>query len=191
LRQAKNLSKFPVGRRILVIGGGMTAIDIATQTKLLGAEEVTIAYRRGEADMSASLHEQDLARTHGVVIRHWLRPKRLIGKKGKLAAVELAHTTMRNGKLVDTRETVVVPCDQLFRAIGQKLVETDLGEGRAKPKIVDGRIKVDRERRTSVKGVWAGGDCTHGGDDLTVVAVEDGKQAALSIHRFLSAQRNG
>ena len=70
----------------------------------------------------------------------------------------------------------------MFKAIGQKLDDVDEFPALA---LQDGRIKVDGERRTSLAGVWAGGDCITGGDDLTVVAVEDGKQAALSIDRAL------
>ena len=64
----------PVGRRVVVIGGGMTAIDVAVQAKLLGAELVTIVYRRGQEQMKASGYEQELAQTHGVLIRTWARP---------------------------------------------------------------------------------------------------------------------
>ena len=67
LRQAKDLSALPVGRRVLVIGGGMTAIDIAVQSKKLGAETVTMVYRRGPEQMKASLYERELAQTSGVV----------------------------------------------------------------------------------------------------------------------------
>jgi dihydropyrimidine dehydrogenase (NAD+) subunit PreT len=78
LRQASKISRqLPSRPRVVVIGGGMTAIDAAVQAKLLGAEEVTIAYRRGQEHMNASLYEQELAQTNGVVIRHWLMPKAL------------------------------------------------------------------------------------------------------------------
>ena len=80
LRQAEDLSALPVGRRIVVIGGGMTAIDAAVQSKLLGAEQVTICYRRGQEHMNASEYEQDLATANGVVIRHWLQPKRVLSR---------------------------------------------------------------------------------------------------------------
>ncbi len=76
LRQSKDLAKLPVGRKVLVIGGGMTAIDVAVQSKLLGAEEVTILYRRGPEHMKASPFEQDLAQTRGVKIKHWVAPGR-------------------------------------------------------------------------------------------------------------------
>ncbi len=75
LRQASDLGALPVGRRVVVIGGGMTAIDAAVQSKLLGAEEVTICYRRGQEHMNASEFEQDLAAANGVIIRHWLQPE--------------------------------------------------------------------------------------------------------------------
>ncbi len=74
LRQADDKSAVPVGRKVVVIGGGMTAVDCAVQAKLLGAEEVTIAYRRGQEHMNASRYEQDLAASRGVRIRHWAMP---------------------------------------------------------------------------------------------------------------------
>jgi dihydropyrimidine dehydrogenase (NAD+) subunit PreT len=179
LRQAADLAALPVGRRIVVIGGGMTAIDIASQTKRLGSEEVTIVYRRGPEQMSASAYEQEVAQTDGVLLRHWLRPKRLLAEGGRLAGVELEYT---DGRL----ETLTLACDQLFKAIGQAFLPADLDGGREVVELEGGRIRVDAERRTSIPGVWAGGDCVAGGKDLTVVAVEDGKRAALSIDRWLA-----
>jgi dihydropyrimidine dehydrogenase (NAD+) subunit PreT len=185
LRQVDDLATLPVGRRIVVIGGGMTAIDIATQTKKLGAEEVTIAYRRGQAQMSASPYEQDVAQTAGVTIRHWLRPVAVGTEKGALASVTLAYTKLEGGKLVDTGETVTLPCDQLFAAIGQVFVAGDIADAGGEIAMEAGRIRIDGQRRTSWAGVWAGGDCAAGGQDLTVAAVEDGKQAAISIDKAL------
>ena len=189
LRQAKDKSKLQVGRRIVVIGGGMTAIDIAAQTKKLGAEEVTIVYRRGREQMAASTHEQDLAQTNGVKIRHWLKPLKILKKDGKLAGVELEYTKLEKGRLVGTGETAKLACDQLFAAIGQVFTAADIKDAGGEIAIEAGRIKVDAERRTSWAGVWAGGDCTAGGQDLTVAAVEDGKQAALSMDRALTGAR--
>jgi glutamate synthase (NADPH/NADH) small chain len=188
LRQAKDLSTIPIGRRIVVIGGGMTAIDIATQTKKLGAEEVTIAYRRGKEQMSASDYEQDVAQTAGVTIRHWLRPVLVGADEGQLTSVTLAYTALKDGRLIDTGETVTLPCDQLFAAIGQIFVADDIADAGSEIALEAGCIKVDGERRTSWPGIWAGGDCAAGGQDLTVVAVEDGKQAALSIDRALMGE---
>jgi dihydropyrimidine dehydrogenase (NAD+) subunit PreT len=184
LRQSRDLSKLPVGRRIVVIGGGMTAIDIASQTKRLGAEDVTIVYRRGPRQMNASNYEQELAKTDGVLIRHWMQPKKLLAKAGQLIGIELEYTREKNGKLVGTGESLKLPCDQLFKAIGQTLDAEDIASAQEYIELEKGRIKVDGERRTSVANVWAGGDCVAGGRDLTVAAVEDGKIAALAIDRY-------
>lgn len=185
LRQSKNLANLEIGRRIVVIGGGMTAIDVASQTKRLGAEDVTIIYRRGPSQMNASNYEQELAQTDGVLIRHWMRPKKLLAKAGKLVGVRLEYTREKNGRLEGTGEVLDLPCDQLFKAIGQILVAQDLGDGIA---LSGGRIKVDETRKTSLPNVWAGGDCVSGGKDLTVAAVEDGKQAAIAIDKYLMAE---
>jgi len=190
LRQAKNKAKLPVGRNVIVIGGGMTAIDAATQAKLLGAETVTIVYRRGREAMAASAYEQDVAQTRGVLIRHNLSPVKLKhegkGKDRSIAGVKFEYTETKGGKLKGIGETVTLACDQVLVAIGQTLVERDLGK--AGLQLEKGRIRVDDEKRTSLPGVWAGGDCVAGGQDLTVTAVEDGKRAAASINAFLAAQ---
>jgi dihydropyrimidine dehydrogenase (NAD+) subunit PreT len=187
LRQAKDLSALPVGRRIVVIGGGMTAIDIACQTRRLGAEEVTIVYRRGEEQMSASHKEQDWAQINGVLIRHWARPLRIIPESGAVGAVEFEYTrASADGRLSGTGEHFTLAADMVFKAIGQALVPDPLvAGGKQVLDLRDGRIAVDEERQTSLAGVWAGGDCVAGGQDLTVAAVEDGKQAALSIDAWL------
>ena len=186
LRQSDDLSTLPVGRNIVVIGGGMTAVDVAVQTKLLGADQVTIAYRRGVAQMGASEYEQELAQTHGVVIRLFLQPSKLeLDSAGAISGIELEQTSLSNGNLQGTGETITLAADMVFKAIGQKFDASPLtGSGLAMEK---NRIKVDEERCTSRTGVWAGGDCIAGGEDLTVAAVEDGKQAAESINRALKA----
>src|SRR3569833_1967418 len=182
LRQASDLSALPVGRRVVVIGGCMTAVDAAVQSKLLGAEEVTMVYRRGREQMSASGFEQDLAAAKGVNIRHWLAPRRVLTDGGKVSGIELGYMRMDGDRLVATGETLTIACDQVFKAIGQMLA-TD-GEGVT---LAGGKIEVDAEGRTSMPKVWAGGDCATGGDDLTVTAVAEGRDAAESINRWLTA----
>ncbi len=185
LRQAADLSALAVGRRVVVIGGGMTAIDAGVQSKLLGAEEVTICYRRGKEHMNASEFEQDLASAKGVAIRHWLQPKRVVSENGKVSALELEYTAMKGGKLVGTGETIRLAADQVFKAIGQTFEPAVLNGSGASIAMQNGRIAVDDEGRTSLAKVWAGGDCILGGDDLTVSAVAQGRDAAESIHRAL------
>ncbi|AYD01911.1 NAD(P)-dependent oxidoreductase [Neorhizobium sp. NCHU2750] len=187
LRQAQDKASIPIGRRVVVIGGGMTAIDAAIQAKLLGAEEVTICYRRGKENMNASPYEQDLAASRGVIIRHWLAPKSVIGKDGpggaRVAGIEVEYTTVKDGRLTGTGETGVIAADQIFKAIGQTFAASGLGA----LQFDGGRIAVDAEGHTSIERVWAGGDCIGRGEDLTVSAVAQGRDAAESINRMLAA----
>jgi len=178
LRQTSDLSTIPIGRNVVVIGGGMTAIDAAVQSKLLGAEQVTIVYRRGREAMSASRYEQDLAAKHGVKLMFNVQPKRLHGN-GAVAMLELEYTADKNGNLETTGENLHLSADQVFTAIGQTL-KTNAGltlKGR--------KIAVNNAGRTSRAGVWAGGDCASSGDDLTVTAVAEGRDAAMDIHKTL------
>lgn len=178
VRQSPDLSTIPVGRNVVVIGGGMTAIDAAVQSKLLGAEYVTVAYRRGREAMGASRYEQDLAASYGVKLLFNVQPQAIHGN-GAATEIELEYTQVVDGNVSGTGETLRIAADQVFRAIGQTLT-SDGGLA------LDGRkIAVTGAGRTSRDGVWAGGDCTSGGDDLTVTAVADGRDAAMDIHASL------
>ncbi len=180
LRQAANPGCIPVGRDVVVIGGGMTAVDAAVQSRLLGARTVSIVYRRGRDRMNASGFEQDLALRRGVRIITNARAVRVSAVDGRVREVEFVRTREQGGNLVDTGEMFRLPVDQLFRAIGQRF---DLLAGGLE--IAGGRIRACENGRTSLEGVWAGGDCTGGGEDLTVTAVAEGRDAAEDIHRFL------
>jgi len=185
LRQAEDLASLPVGRNVVVVGGGMTAIDIAVQSKLLGAEQVTIVYRRGKAAMGASRYEQELAQVKGVKILHNAMPVAIESYGGVLSGVRFEYTRQsERGALEGTGEVFTLPADVAFKAIGQV---SALDPDRLELDCVKGRIVVDEGGKTSLEGVWAGGDCVHGNRGLTVAAVEDGKVAARSIDRALSA----
>jgi dihydropyrimidine dehydrogenase (NAD+) subunit PreT len=180
----EDLSQLPVGRRVVVIGGGNTAIDIAVQIKKLGAEYVTLAYRRGSEDMSATDFEQEIAQTNGVLIKTWASPQKLLADDNGITGINFEYTKKdEKGRLVGTGEFFEIEADQVFKAIGQHYDQSVL-EFDDHPSIENGRIRVDKNRRTSLPGVWAGGDCV-AGQDLTVVAVEDGKLAAESINKEL------
>lgn len=181
LRQTDDLSSLPVGRNVVVIGGGMTAVDAAVQSRLLGAENVSIVYRRGRERMSASVYEQDLAAQNGVRIIHNAQPARVIGT-GAAQEVEFEYTAEGPDGLAGTGETFRLPADQVLKAIGQTL------QGAPEALALDGgKIAVTGAGRTSLDGVWAGGDCATGGDDLTVTAVAEGRDAAEDIHATLVA----
>jgi glutamate synthase (NADPH/NADH) small chain len=176
LRQARDVSVLPIGRRVVVIGGGMTAVDAAVQSRLLGAEEVHMVYRRGPEAMSASLAEREWAQTNGVTIHHWLAPAEIIGGNGQVQAVRFTRAGGGEQR---------IEADMVFKAIGQKL---DGGVLAAAGLALDGgRVVADADGRTGVPRLFAGGDCRAGGRDLTVEAVEDGKRAAAAIHTALSA----
>ena len=175
LRQASDVASLPVGRDVVVIGGGMTAVDAAVQAKLLGALNVTLAYRRGRDRMNASRFEQDLAASKGVRIMTHVVPRAVHGN-GSVREIEFEYV---NADMTGTGETVRLPADQVLRAIGQTL------EGDGMPALERGKIAVTGAGRTSVDGVWAGGDCAMGGDDLTVTAVAEGRDAAMEIHETL------
>jgi dihydropyrimidine dehydrogenase (NAD+) subunit PreT len=164
LRQETDKSRVKIGRRVVVIGGGNTAIDAAVQAKLLGSEQVTILYRRGRDDMSATVGEQDWAKRNDVNIQYWAAPLRIEAAGGGLRVVT------EGGRFV---------ADMVLKAVGQKFVGGDVV-------LEDGRIRIGTDYQTSIPGVFAGGDCV-AGMDLTVQAVQDGKMAARAIHAYLSA----
>lgn len=188
LRQTEDLATLPIGRQMVVIGGGMTAVDAAVQSRLLGAENVHMVYRRGPEAMSASKAEQEWAQTNGVTIHHWLAPVEVLPNGLEVASVggvRFAKQTMRNGQLVATGDTLVLEADMVLKAIGQKLGSSLLSE--AGFKLQDGRLATDDNGLTSQPGIWAGGDCRAGGLDLTVEAVQHGKLSAQAIHAQLMA----
>jgi len=180
----EDLTDLPVGRRVVVIGGGNTAIDIAVQIRKLGAENVTLVYRRGFDEMGATVHEQEIAQTNGVLILTRARPQQLLSGDEGISGVTFEYTqTGPDGRLAGTGRFFMLEADQVFKAIGQRFNDELLHPGEL-PEIENGRIRVDEERRTSLQGVWAGGDCI-AGTDLTVVAVQDGKLAAESINQIM------
>ena len=185
LRQTEDKSTLPVGRRVVVIGGGMTAVDAAVQSKLLGAEEVHMVYRRGPESLSASKAEQEWAQTNGVTIHHWLAPVEVLGDSGHVNAITFARQALVDGKLQATGQTETFAADTVLKAIGQKLGNPVLAE--AGLTLSGGKIATDAVGATNLQGVWAGGDCRAGGLDLTVEAVDHGKQSALAIHAAISA----
>lgn len=175
VRQANDLSTVPVGRRVIVIGGGNTAVDAAVQSRKLGAMSVTMVYRRGVESMSATWAEREFAQKQGVTLITQAKPVRLIGSDGSVTGVEFERAANGRGT-----ERFTVEADTVLKAIGQTLVPVGLDHELLT--LDQSRIAVDADLRTSLDNVWAGGDCAaSGGVDLTVQAVQDGKLAAASI----------
>jgi glutamate synthase (NADPH/NADH) small chain len=182
LRQTPGEAEAAAVGHVVVIGGGNTAIDAATQARMLGAETVTIAYRRGPEHMGATKVEQDWAQTHGVTIRHWLAPISI-----REGSITMAKTELHGDRLITTSERVRLPADLVLKAVGQSFTDGPLSFATEEPTFVRGRIVIDDGYQTSLPGVFAGGDCVGPGQDLTVQAVAHGRDAAQAIDRFLSA----
>ena len=187
LRQSDDLTQLPLAERCIVLGAGNTAIDMAVQMARLGAREVNLVYRRGQEDMGATGHEQDIAKANQVRLMTWAQPDEvLLDDQGQVRGMRFARTRLADGRLVKTDETFELAADAVFKAIGQTFDEATLSDPLAHSLQRTGdRITVDEHLRTSIPGVYAGGDCTSLGQDLTVQAVQHGKLAAQAIHAQL------
>jgi len=185
LRQSSNFSRIAVARRVVVVGGGMTAVDAAVQCRKLGAEDVSIVYRRGAEAMGASGQEQSWAKENGVRILHWAAPMSLVTEGGAVRGIEFACTALKEGRLVQTGDSFTLEADWVLSAIGQSFVASALEDSGLA--LEGGRIKADANGRSSMPKVWAGGDARFGGLDLTVEAVQHGKLAAADIDAQLKA----
>ena len=190
LRQAAELSALPVPKRAIVIGAGNTAIDMAVQIKRLGAEDVTLVYRRGFESMTATHHEQDIAKANYVRMRTWAAPLEvLLDESGKVRGMRFEETRLDNGRLVGTGAFIEIAADAVFKAIGQSIEPAGLSDPMAQQLERKGdKINVDTHFRTAVAGVYAGGDCVAPGQDLTVQAVQHGKLAAHAIHNDIQTK---
>ncbi|WGS47426.1 NAD(P)-dependent oxidoreductase (plasmid) [Burkholderia sp. JSH-S8] len=176
VRQADAFEHVPVGRRVVVIGGGNTAVDAAVQSRKLGAASVTMVYRRGVDAMSATWAEREFAQKNGVTLVTHAKPVRLLGRDGQVSGVEFEGAA---------GDRFTLDADMVLKAIGQVLVPAGIAHELL---TLDGsRIAVDANGQTTLPDVWAGGDCAvTGGVDLTVQAVQDGKVAAASIDAALA-----
>jgi len=190
LRQAPDLAALPVPRRAIVIGAGNTAIDMAVQIKRLGADDVTLVYRRGFDAMSATGHEIDIAKANFVRIRTWAAPLDvLVDDTGAVMGMRFEETRMDGTRLAGTGAYIDIAADAVFKAIGQSMEPVSLCDDVAMALAGAGdKIAVDDHFRTRVAGIYAGGDCVAPGQDLTVQAVQHGKLAAHAIHNDIQSK---
>ena len=188
----ERLQELPVGRQVAVIGAGNTAIDAATIAKRLGAERVTMVYRRGEDQMTAYDFEYSFIKLEGVEFRFLSQPVRILGKNGRVTGLECLRVELGppgpDGRALPepvAGSEFVIPCDQVIKAIGQeKRFDLYAHFGLEQER---GYLKVDEHLRTTNPKIFAGGDCIRAtGDAMTVTATQDGKIAAQSIHARLS-----
>jgi dihydropyrimidine dehydrogenase (NAD+) subunit PreT len=184
-----------VGKRVVVIGGGNTSIDCVTQARALGAEEVTLVYRRSADEMPAYAHEVQLAREYGCRFVYQAAPLKIAGK-AHVEAIELQKMRLGAPDSSGRRkpepipgEVLTLPCDMVIAATGQEK-HLALLEGLPSVKLDRGRVVVDeRTMQTSNPRYFAGGDCVSGGQEV-VNGVAEGKRAAYGIAAFLESRQS-
>ena len=183
-------SQLRVGRNVVVIGAGNTAIDCATIARRLGAERVTMVYRRSEHEMTAYAHEYDFVKREGVHVWFLAQPVKVHHENGVVRGLECVRISLgepdssgRPAPKPIAGSSVLLPADQIVKAIGQNRPSLASRLGLETEK---GFIRVNDEFETSSPGIFAGGDCIRAmGSASTVMAVQDGKLAARSIHQRL------
>lgn len=187
--RSKGFSTVPVGDKVAVIGMGMTAIDAATQAKRLGAKEVTMVYRRTEAEKPCTDVELDIAKLDGCNIIWLAAPQKIKGTGGKVK--QLVCSKMKLGEPdasgrrspVDTGETFTLEVDMVIKAAGQVPFEKLVKKLKLENK--NGKILINENCSTNIKGVFAGGDAVNGGKEV-VDAAQAGKDGAKAILKFLA-----
>ena len=180
-----------VGRRVAVIGAGNTAIDCATIARRLGAERVTMIYRRSAEEMTAYAHEFEFVKNEGVEFRFLTQPVRVIVEDGRVRRLACIRMELgppdgdgrRVPRPAGTAE-FTIDADQVVKAVGQEKPPLAQKLGLA---TVRGYVQVSADFETNLPGVFAGGDCIRAKNAAsTVMAVQDGKLAAEAIHRRLA-----
>jgi dihydropyrimidine dehydrogenase (NAD+) subunit PreT len=195
--EASKIADVPpaIGRRVVVVGAGNTAIDCATIAKRLGAEQVTIVYRRSGKEMTAYPHEVEFALSEGIEFRFLSQPVETILEKGNVAGLRCMAMQLGEPDASGRRTSTAVPggefvisTDQVVKAIGQQKLAIAAMLGL---KTQAGYIAVDDSFETSTPGIFAIGDCIrHRGEASTVMAVQDGKMAAEALHARLALSEN-
>ena len=182
-------NKVPVGSKVAVIGMGMTAIDAATQAKRLGAEEVTILYRRTQEEMPSTEVELNIAKLDGCKIIWLASPLEVIGFEGKVIGLKSAVMKLgepdESGRRTPepTGEEFIIEVDMVIKAAGQMPFEVLVSKnGFAN---TNGKIAVNNNSTTNLKGIFAGGDCVNGGKEV-VDAVQAGKDGAKRILQYIA-----
>ncbi|MCH7812758.1 MAG: NAD(P)-dependent oxidoreductase [Planctomycetes bacterium] len=189
----KPLTECQVGRNVVVIGAGNTAVDVATAAARLGAGRVTMAYRRGPEAMPAFAYEYELAKSDGIEFEWLAAPVRILGQGGRVSGIEFVRTELadagdRAAKVSPVPGSeFVLPADMVVMALGQQKLDAFTG-GIEGLKLDRGRIAVEpATMQTSVPKLFAGGDCVNGGAEI-VDAVQHGKLAAAAIDALLSSE---
>ena len=180
--KTRDWKSVPLGKNVVVIGAGNTAIDAVTQAKRLGAEKVTMVYRRTEKDAPAYDYEMELARKDGIGFVWQAAPIGILpDDSGERVG------SLRCEKTDGSLELFEIKCDQVIKAVGQQKMRsffTDVANVDIDDK---GRVVVNAQMQTSNPKIFAGGDCANGGAEA-VDAAQMGKLAAQGIHQVLTGE---
>ncbi|MBK9636016.1 MAG: NAD(P)-dependent oxidoreductase [Bacteroidetes bacterium] len=186
--RTQNHNSIKIGDKVAVIGMGMTAIDAATQSKRLGAEEVIMIYRRTENEKPCTQVELDIAKLDGCSFIWLASPKEIRGENGKVKSIvcnkmELGEPDASGRKSpIETGETFEIEVDMVIKATGQIPYLDIINQSEVKNN--KGKILIDKSNSTNLKGVFAGGDAVNGGKEV-VDAVQAGKDGAKAILEYL------
>jgi len=189
--RTKGYPSIPVGDKVAVIGMGMTAIDAATQAKRLGAKEVTLVYRRTQAEMPCTETELNIAKLDGCKVTWLATPKEVIGTNGKVtelvcSLIELGEPDASGRRSpVETDETITLSVDMVIKAAGQTPFMNLVSSNHLSNS--GGKVAINNSE-TNIAGVFAGGDCVNGGKEV-VDAVQAGKDGAVAILSFFTQRR--
>jgi len=193
LREYNIRGSAPIGRTVVVVGGGNAAIDTARSAIRLGAQAVTVLYRRTREEMPAYAEEIEEAEHEGVVIKTLTAPVEIVARNGRVAGIKCQTMTLgefdRSGRRRPTaaaEEPFVIPADQAITAIGQSLEPAAILDGTALTLTPAGFIAVDPlTGRTSLDWLYSGGDAALGPSSV-VEAVAGGERAAVAIDAQLT-----
>lgn len=181
--KTRDWKSVPLGKNVVVIGAGNTAIDAVTQAKRLGAEKVVMVYRRTEKDASAYDYEMELARKDGVEFVWQAAPV------GILSDEDSKHVNgLRCEKTDGSLELFEIKCDMVIKAVGQQKKRAFFSDVAGVDVDEKGRVVVNDQMRTSKPKIFSGGDCANGGKEA-VDASQMGKLAAMAIHETLSGEK--
>jgi formate dehydrogenase major subunit len=183
-----------MGRRVAIIGGGNTAIDAARTALRLGAEEVTIVYRRSRVEMPASEWEVEEAEEEGIKLHFLAAPVKITGSNGRVGGMECIKMALGDPDVSGRRRPEPIPgsefvlaVDSVIAAIGQYPDLSALAE-ESGLRTERGNIVVENDTLlTDVPGIFAGGDCVTGAA-TAVEAIAAGRKAATAINRYLEGE---
>ncbi len=175
--KTRDWKSVPLGKIVVVIGAGNTAVDAVTQAKRLGATRVIMVYRRTQRDAPAYDYEMELARTDGIECMWQTTPIAICGEK---------RVSGLRCKTADGAE-IEIACDQIIKAIGQTKMSSFFTDVCGVATDEKGRVFVNDAMQTSDLKIFAGGDCANGGAEA-VDASQMGKLAAMGIHKTLTGE---